>query len=106
MTNDEKKIEVNSYFGWAVVSSMKHLKDLDALKLLEAMTIRLDLVNDYNFKHCYDTSVSLQNSGDCTLVAGWVFKFGLVLLSALRNKFTMEKMNRDPRIHSLLPRKI
>ena len=75
---------------------MKLLKYPDALKLLEAMTICLDLVDNYYFKHCYDTSVSLLNSGDYTLVAGWAFEFELALLFALLNKFTVEKMNRDP----------
>ena len=75
LTNDEKKSEVNHHFGWAISSSMKRLKNPDALKLLESMRI------------C---------SGGSTLVAGWIFIFGLAVISALRNEFTMEKMNRDP----------
>ena len=75
LTNDEKKSEVNHHFGSAIFSSMKLLKNPNALKLLESMRI------------C---------SGGSTLVAGWIFIFGLAVLSALRNEFTMEKMNRDP----------
>ena len=96
LTNDKKKIEVNRHFGWSIFSSMKHLKNPDALKLLESMRIRLDQVDNYHYTHCYDTSVFLLNSGGYTLVAGWIFLFGLAVLSALCNKFTMEKMNRDP----------
>ena len=57
----------------------------------------MDQVDDYHFKHYYNTSVFLLNSGGYTLVTGWVFDFGLALLSALRNASTMEKMNRDPK---------
>ena len=46
LTNDEKKSEVNCHFGLAIVSSMKRLKDPDALKLLEAMRIHLDQVDN------------------------------------------------------------
>ena len=96
LTNDEKISEVNRHFGWVIFSSMKRLRSQDALNLLESMRIRLDQVDDYYYEHCYDTSVSLLNSGGYTLVAGWIFLFGLAVLSALCNKFTMEKMNRDP----------
>ena len=96
LTNDEKKSEVNCHFGWAIFSSMKRLKNPDALKLLESMRIRLGQVDGHYYEHCYDTSVSLLNSGGYTLKAGWIFIFGLAVLSALRNVYHGEDESRPP----------
>ena len=97
LTKDEEKSEVNWHFAWGIFSSMKRLKDKRALKLLGDMKIRLDKVDDYYFKHFYDSSVSLLNSGGYTLTAGWIFPYALTLMSELRAQFSMDKMNMDPK---------
>ena len=98
LTPTEINSEVNRFLGWAIFSALGRLQrksDEGARKILACMMIRLDYAdNKYLEKH-YSTHMNVLNNGRLILVSDKFFPFGMQLMTAVRELFTMQIMDNN-----------
>ena len=92
--------EVNSYVGWAMNdAAKKYDKHDEALmaRLLRSMLIREQQLDDDYLSTCYDPNMAIFNHGGLTLVRKEYFEWAKNLMTAVRNNYTEDSINQDPR---------
>ena len=100
LTPAEINGEVNRFMGLAIFSSVGRLQrklDEDARQILACMIICLDDADDKYFEKRYSTHMNLLNNGGLTLVSEILFPFGMQLMTAVRESFTMQHMDNNPK---------
>ena len=90
---EEENNEVNSFFGWAIFSTLKKHADHETeagskqRELLSLLMIREREIDEYYLRNYYDTNIGMLNHSGLTLVSGKFFKFGRKLMKVIRNTF-------------------
>ena len=102
LTPEEENSEVNRFLGWSIFSSMKkYTKDstehVSCKKILSSMMVRERNIDDDYLSKYYDSHMALLNRGGLTLVHKTFFEWGKSLLSTIRNNFSVDDLERDPK---------